>query len=146
MKALLLMLACCLTGSAFAQDIRVQHGVPAAVEKSFKKKFPNAKEVEWARNGDRLEADFDVSRTDHKALYQPNGKLLAWKCDIRAGALPPAVTKAIRTQYKGYKIDDAEKVTRDKTELYQVELDGNPDDIRLVFDKEGNIIDTADWW
>ncbi len=74
--------------------------------------------------GERLEADFDVSRTDHKALYQPNGKLLAWKCDVRAGALPPAVSKAIRTQYKGYKIDDAEKVTRDKTELYQIELDG----------------------
>lgn len=145
MKALLLMLAICLGGSAFAQDIRVQHNVPSAVEKSFKKKFPTAKDVEWERHGDRLHADFDVSRVDHKALYQPNGKLIAWKCDIRPGALPAAVSRAIKTNYKGYRIDDAEKITRDDTIHYQVELDGNPD-LKLVFDKDGKEIGNADWW
>lgn len=146
MRSLLLILMCCISGAAFAQDIRVPLNIPATVEKNFKKKFPTAKEVEWRRNGDRLEADFDVSRTDHKALYDAKGKLLAWKCDIRSGSLPAPVTRAIRTNYKGFRIDDAEKITRDKVEFYQVELDGNPDDVRLVFDKDGKVVENADWW
>lgn len=145
MKSLLLILVLCFSAGAFAQDVRVTHGVPAVVEKNFKKKFPTAKEVEWARKGDRMEADFDVSRVDHKALYDQKGKLLAWKCDVRAGQLPAPVLKTIRSQYKGYKVDDAEKITRDKMELYQVELDGNPD-VSLVFDKDGKVVEDADWW
>ena len=146
MKSLLLMLVLCISGSAFAQDIRVQQSIPPAVEKNFKKKFPAAKDVEWHRQGDRVLADFDVNRVDHKALYEANGKLLAWKYDVRSGALPAPVTRAIRTQYKGFKVDDAEMITRGKEIFYQVELDGKPDDLKVVFDKEGKVIENADWW
>lgn len=146
MKVLLLFFAMCIAGVTYGQDIRVAQGVPASVQKAFKSKFPAAKDVEWERKGERLEADFNVGRVDHKALYDQKGKLLAWKSDLRKGALPPAITRAIKTNYKGFRVDDADQVTRDGKVYYQVELDGTPDDLHVVFDKEGKVLEGADWW
>jgi hypothetical protein len=146
MKMMMIMMAGLITCfCAYSQDIPASQ-VPAAVTKAFKAKFPKTTGLEWEKKGDLYEAEFDVSLVDHKALYEASGKLVAFKKDIRKTDLPAAVKRAIETQYKGFRIDDADRVERGGAVFYQVELDGKPDDQKLVFTKDGKVDSTQQYW
>ena len=123
---------------SFSQDIPAAQ-VPPAVTKSFTSYFPNSSRVEWERKGNQYEAEFHIKRVDHKALFESNGKLIVYKKDIPQSQLPAAVKQAIRQQYPNYKIDDTERIARSGHVYYQVELDGEPQDLKLVFTKEGKL-------
>ncbi|MBO9634812.1 MAG: PepSY-like domain-containing protein [Chitinophagaceae bacterium] len=120
---------------AHSQDIPSTQ-VPPAVIKSFNRYFPNTPKVEWEKKGNQYEAEFDIKRTDHKALFESNGKLIVYKRDIHNGQLPAAIKHTIKQQYPNYKIDDAERIARNGHVYYQVALKG-PDTIKLVFTPEG---------
>jgi hypothetical protein len=123
---------------SFSQEIPASQ-VPAAVIKSFNSYFPQTARVEWEKKGNRYEADFDIKRTDHKALFENTGKLIVYKKDIPQNQLPAAVKQAIRQQYPHYRIDDVERIARSGHLYYQVELDGQPQDIKLVFTRDGRL-------
>lgn len=123
---------------SFSQDIPATQ-VPPAVIKSFTSYFPNTSRVEWERKGKQYEAEFNVKRVDHKALFENNGKLIVYKKDIPQSQLPAAVKQAIRQQYSNYRIDDTERIARSGHVYYQVELDGEPQDLKLVFTKDGKL-------
>lgn len=146
MKMTMTMLAALLVwGGGYSQDIPASQ-VPAAITKTFKAKFPKTTGLDWEKKGDLYEADFDVNMIDHKALYDASGKLVALKKDIRKADLPAAVKSAIDTRYKGFRIDDAERVERGGKVYYQVELDGRPNDEKLVFTADGQIAAGRQYW
>lgn len=126
---------------SFGQHINSSQ-VPPAVTKSFNRYFPQASSQEWEKKGTQYEAGFDLKRADHKALFENNGKLIVYKKDIHQGQLPAAVKQAIRQQYPNYKIDNAEMIARSGRVYYQVELDGKPKDLKLVFTREGQVDNT----
>jgi hypothetical protein len=134
--AMLFILSLLFSLPSFSQDIPAAQ-VPTAVIKSFTSYFPHTSKVEWEKKGSQYEAEFNVKRADHKALFESNGKLIVYKKDIPQSQLPAAVKQAIRQQYPNYRIDDVERIARSGHVYYQVELDGQPQDLKLVFTKEG---------
>lgn len=120
---------------AFGQDIPSAQ-VPPAVIKSFNRYFPDIPKVDWEKKGNQYEAEFDIKRADHQALFESNGKLIVYKRDIHNGHLPAAVKQTIKQQYPNYKIGEAERIARNGHVYYQVVLKG-PDTIKLVFTPEG---------
>ncbi|WP_291906393.1 PepSY-like domain-containing protein [Chitinophaga sp. CB10] len=146
MKALFLsLLALAFAGASIAQDIPGSQ-VPAAIVKAFKLKFPRTSKVEWEKKGNSYEAEFKVDRRDYKAIYDAAGKLQTYKREIRANELPAAVRNAISSQYKDYRIDEADRLEKNGKVYYQVELDGEPHDQKVVFNANGTVAGDVVYW
>ena len=84
--------------------------VPSIVQNAVKAKFPAAIDIEWEKNANVYEAEFDLNGIDHTVYVDSTGKLVSYKHDIKTAEFPAAVSDAIATAYGGYKIDDPEKV------------------------------------
>ncbi|MGX5819334.1 PepSY-like domain-containing protein [Chitinophaga lutea] len=147
MKTILLFAALCVSITVSAQDMDIPVSeVPGVVLKTFKSKFATATATEWERKSDQYQAEFKIGRVDHKARFDENGRLTAMKKDIRPSELPVAVQRAVKDQFKDYRIDDAERVERGGKVTYQVELDGAPQDEKIIFNKDGKRDDKHPWW
>ena len=145
MRTMLLAIALFVCSNIIAQDIPASQ-VPAAVKNTLKAKFPKNSGLDWEKKGALYEADFDVNMIDHKALLDATGKLIAFKKDIRSSQLPAAVRNTIKTHYKGCRIDDAESVEKNGVVFYQVDLDGKPQDQKLVIRADGKVDPTEPYW
>ncbi|SMO87745.1 Putative beta-lactamase-inhibitor-like, PepSY-like [Saccharicrinis carchari] len=136
----LLAIAFLFAGIAAAQDVH-QNQVPSVVVNSFKKEFPKASDVEWDRQGDQYNVEFEIGFfDDYEAWFSATGKLIRYTQDISSSKLPKAVKEAIKNQYKGYRIDDAEKITENKAVSYSVEIEKGNDELELVFSADGKLI------
>ncbi|NEM96634.1 PepSY-like domain-containing protein [Pontibacter burrus] len=131
--------------AAQAQDVDSKD-VPAAVKTALMQKYANATDLEWEKHGNNYEADFDVDRIDHAAMIDPSGKVLMTRRDIMKNDLPPAITSAIAQQYKSMRLDDMELVEKDGKKYYQVELDQQGQDKKIVFSADGKEVTTLAYW
>lgn len=128
------------SGWAYGQDID-ESQVPTKVVTAFKKAFANATDVEWERQGNQYQVEFEMTpHSDFDAWFDTSGKLLRHSEEITAAALPQAVVEAIRTNYAAYKIDDVKKITENKTETYAVELERGSEELNLIFSKNGKLV------
>ncbi len=122
------------------------NAVPPKVESAFSQKFSQARDVEWekemenAEKNGAYEVSFEQGRKDHKAYYSSTGKLIKHSFDITAEELPAAVVEKIKKDYSDYKIGDITRTAFQKKEdMYEVELDGQPD-LNLRYDKKGHVL------
>ena len=53
--------------------------------------------------------------------------------------LPAAIQQQIASEFKAYKLDDADKIEMDGKIFYQVELDGATDDRKVLFSADGKV-------
>jgi|RhiMethySRZTD1v2_1073278.scaffolds.fasta_scaffold2266675_2 uncharacterized membrane protein YkoI len=114
--------------------------VPSVVLNTVKAKFGSANKIEWEKKSNLYEAEFKKDSIDYAVYIDPAGKLMMYKIDIKENELPPAVSLVIRTEYIGYKIDEAEKIEKDGTSWYQVELEGKgKKDLKLNFSANGKL-------
>ncbi len=119
--------------------------VPAAVKETLLSSFPDAADIDWEQKGDDYEADFDVNKVDYSALFNASGSLIKHKQDIPESELPDAVRAAINTDYAAYRLDDIERLEEGQTMLYQVELDNNTKDEKLVYSADGQQAQQVYW-
>ncbi|MEJ5963601.1 PepSY-like domain-containing protein [Pedobacter immunditicola] len=112
--------------SSNAQDIAVKN-LPAAVKTAFDKVFPEAKNVDWEMKGSNYEADFDIGRVDHKALYSARGKIISLEKDIHKSKLPANIAKSIKTKYPQGRIDDVDRIDTGGEITYKIDIEGTPD-------------------
>lgn len=131
--------------SLFDQDIPASK-VPSVVKNTLSTEFPDAYDIDWEKKKGDYEADFEIKDVDHSALFNAKGELLMSKMDIRSSELPAAVTEKIAQDYADYHIDDAEKVDVKGRTLYQVELDGRPRDLDVVYTAEGQEDKDFKYW
>ena len=128
--------------SVMAQDAP-RRGVPAVVLNAFQQQFPKARQVEWERQRDgNYEVEFNIGLVgrDHKAFISPEGKVLKHEEEITSYSLPDAVKKQIKTEFDGYRIGDAKRITVEGRVTYEVELDSRYGDLKVNFDSEGKIL------
>jgi len=122
-----------------SQDIS-NSKVPSVVLNTVQAKFGSANKIEWEKKNDQYEAEFRMDSIDYAVYVDAAGKLVMYKMDIKENELPAAVSLIIRTEYIGYKIDDAEKIEKDGITYYQVELEGKgKKDIKLNFTADGKL-------
>lgn len=112
-----------LATTVHAQELPATQ-VPAPVQSTFTKAFPNAMDVEWKLSGTQYKVEFETGLffTDHEAWYDASGKLLRHEEEISASELPAAVTTAINAEFPGYRVDDTERITIEDAVSYVVEL------------------------
>lgn len=120
--------ALAIIATGFATTVNAQKlpatQIPAPVQASFTKAFPNAMDVEWKMSGTQYKVEFETGLffTDHEAWYDAAGKLIRHEEEISSSDLPAAVTTAINTEFPGYRVDDTERITIDGVVSYVVEL------------------------
>lgn len=128
-----------------SQDISARD-VPSVVSNAFDAAYPDARDIEWEKEGDQFEVEFEVKDVDQVALLDNSGNLVMYKKDIRVSELPAAVTDAIKQNYDNKQIDDADLVEKDGTTYYQVELEGGIRDEEIVFSEDGQVVNDFKYW
>src|SRR5690349_10294539 len=134
-KGFLALLALCAAGFANAQTIK-ESQVPTIVKSALKKKYPEAKDVQWEKEKGNYEANWGgKSKEDNSVLFSESGDFIEVVKAIPITQLPAAVQSYVKAHYKGAKITEAGKVTDAKGKLsYEAEV--NKKDI--IFDEKGN--------
>jgi len=126
---------------SFAQDIHTDE-VPSVVRNSFKQQFPKAMDVEWELKDQLYKVEFEIGRKDHEAWINSTGGIVKHKQDITEKELPKEVTASISKNYKGYRIDDVERIESNKKFSYKVELKTLSKEQDVIFDQSGKVIET----
>lgn len=130
-----------VTGSisvAAAQDIPHSE-VPSLVLNAFKSKYSNATDAEWKLKDSLYHVEFDVNAKDHDLWIDKSGSIKKQKEDFPKSQLPAAVRQKIETEFKGYRIDDVDKVDEAGKVSFLVDLDGQADDREVLFTSDGVI-------
>ncbi|MEC5166759.1 hypothetical protein RCH18_002507 [Flavobacterium sp. PL11] len=127
-------------GTTFAQDM-LSSQVPSVIMNNFKKEFPKANDVEWERQGELYQVDFEIGWfTDYDALFNASGKLVKYTKEISKSDLPKAVAKAVKNKYGEYRIDDVKKIIENGTEKYLIDLEKWDEEFQVVYSKSGKLI------
>ncbi|MEX1121200.1 MAG: PepSY-like domain-containing protein [Balneolales bacterium] len=143
MRHLLILLTFLLGsfGTIIGQDI-AQSQVPQAILTAFSEDFSNARDVEWERKETYYEVEFDTRwGRDHEAWYDENGNMLYHKEEIPNRELPQLIVDIVNSEFEGYKVDDADKITEGEEVRYLIALDARRmHDIDLLIREDGEII------
>ena len=127
-------------GNVMAQDIP-QSQVPSVILNKFKSDFPKAKDIEWELQSEMYNVEFEIGRSvDHEIWYDKSGNLIKHKEDISKNDLPSTVSAVLQKDFKGYKIDDVEKLTEGSAVTYKMELNSMNKDWDIVMDANGKIL------
>jgi len=117
--------------------------VPQNILNAFSHKFPNAKEVEWGKEGtDVWEAEFELSDKDMSANFNIRGTWLETETELVKKDLPNVVKNVILTDYKGYKIKEIGFTETSDYKAFEVEVKKGAKVLELVIDGSGNIVKT----
>ena len=133
----LIITALAITLISCAQDIPASK-VPSVVQNTLQSTFSNAAKIEWEKKGNLYEAEFEIDKTEYTAHIEASGKLLVYKVNITTTELPAAITQAIARDHASYRLDDADKLVKDGTTYYQVELEAKgKKDVKVVYAANG---------
>ncbi len=105
---------------------------PAAVQKAFQQKFPDAGDVDWSHEkSGEWEAEFETAdEHEMSASFSPEGKWLETETEIRFAELPAPVQAAL----KGKKVKETARIERaDGATLFEAEIRRKD----LLFDPSG---------
>lgn len=136
---LVLVLAGC--SSAQKGDKKLKSAdVPATVQGAFKEQYPSITDIDWEKEGDNYEAEFENDKIETSVVINTTGEILETETEMAPSALPESVLSYLETNYKGKKIKEAGKIVlSDGTINYEVEMN-NKD---LIFDSNGKFIKTV---
>jgi uncharacterized membrane protein YkoI len=128
------------TTTVSAQDLRMDE-VPANLQSAFSKTYSTAKDVEWEKNGDHYNVEFEVNRMDHDIWYDGEGNVMKSKMEIPKNQLPTKIASAVKTKYADYKIDSVEVYEQAGTKIYKVDIEkGLFIERKLTIDALGQIV------
>lgn len=115
--------------------------VPVAVKNAVSKKYANAQKLEWEKKGSFYQAEFKIDKKEFEVLVDEKGNIVKAYEDISAGELPAKVSQSIQKSYPNHKIDDVEKVTKDGSVMYKVELKDGKTDFEIFYNHNGEVIE-----
>lgn len=140
----LAMIALLGTAAVSAQDMKVDD-VPSDLRNTFEQAHPDAKDVEWEKEGDSYKVEFEINREDHEIWYTADGNTSKTEKEISESDLPQAIKSVISNNYADYKIDSIEMTEEGGSASYVVELEkGWNDEKNIVFAADGKIVSEID--
>lgn len=97
---------------------------PKAVKDSFDKKFPTASKITWGKEAAKeWEAEFTFEGSKISANFYEDGTWLETEKEIKATNLPVAVAAAIKKNYQGWAVAEADKTETSKHgTIYEADL------------------------
>lgn len=115
--------------------------VPGEVLREFDRMFPGASNVEWEREDDKVEAEFDGEHGEMEVYFTPDGTWMMTEYDGDADDLPAKAVEYLDS-YDGYEYEDhvAHVSMRDSPAAFKVELESKLMEWECFFDAEGNLL------
>jgi uncharacterized membrane protein YkoI len=141
MKKLVLTLA---LGVGMSTALFAQDNVPEQVKSTFNSSYAQATDVEWKEKNGSYYAQFELNNTDHYVVYSADGTVEKSGHEIPVSELPQAVRDAISQQYAGRTIEEAKTVEKDGKTMYKAKLDGDGEDLKVVFNADGTVMQEKD--
>ncbi len=143
-SALLIAAIAMTTVAVAAQEAKIrQKQVPAAVLKSFKAAYPQAKVRGYAREKENGKVFFEVESiegsTHRDVLYNPDGTVAEIEESIATIDLPAEAQQTLAQKYPHAVVTIAEKVTTGDKVGYEVNAKQGKRRISLEFDADGKL-------
>jgi hypothetical protein len=131
--------------AAFSISACGQVKVPDATKSSFSKKFPAAQSVKWGQekegNGKAVfEAEFKWNGKTASANFNESGDWLETEISVVKTDLPSEVTKALESQFAGYKLGEMASVETPDGKSFEIIMKKGKDKIEVILDLHGKVI------
>lgn len=129
------------TSTMFGEKIH-KSAVPSLIINNFNKQFPRASDVEWKMENDIYKVEFEVGlfKNDHTVWYDSYGNTMMHKAEISKRDLPKAINSTISTEFKGHRVSDVKRITKQTDTTYTMELKRFDEEWKVSIDSKGNII------
>lgn len=115
--------------------------VSQKAKEAFKNKFPEAKNVSWEMEEENVwEAEFKMNGQLYSANFNNDGEWKETEIEIEEIDLPIAVEDALKSKYPEVEIEEFSKVESESGTSYEVEFKENESTREVVFDSDGNVI------
>lgn len=128
--------------SLFSQEI-AKSEVPSVVLNKFQQTYPKTTMVEWSlKYNGQYKAEFEtgLAEYDHNVWFDKTGKLLKHEEEIAKNELPTAIKNSISNNFKGYRIDEAEKITEQGKTVYKLNLEKMDNELEVIIDSNGGVV------
>ncbi len=123
---------------------KIQKGsLPAAITEAFASQFPKAADIDWKKKDTLFEVEFELGtpKKDHTAIYNKEAKIVYHQEDLVVDDLPAPVLKSVRSSYPGYEIEEVQKTEIRGVDSYQVAIEKEGEDVKLILDSKGTILE-----
>ncbi|WP_413995944.1 PepSY-like domain-containing protein [Maribacter sp. 2307ULW6-5] len=123
-----------------AQDLGPNE-VPQSFTDGLKKMYPEARDIEWERNGTDYKVEFHVGRMEHEIWFNKDGKHVRVEKEITTARMPAGLLDIIERDYPDHKIDSVESIEKDGQTTYEVELEKSwNEEIKIVYTTTGKVL------
>ncbi len=137
MRKLILLIAIVAFATQSQAQKLMSKNVPTAVKDAFHKAYPSITDVDWSKDGNNYEAEYDSKKGDISVTYSPDGKLIETEMGIPKSSLPQSIMDYVKKNYNEDEVKEASKITDAKGVVtYEAEVKG----MDLIFDLKGNFI------
>ena len=115
--------------------------VPAEISEDFSSRHPDASDVEWEKEGDMWEGEFEENGVEVSILYDADFNWVRTEREVSVDDLPASVTEYIATNFPDGEVEEAELFeSRDEGEGYIVEVEQGGKEYELFFTLDGDFI------
>jgi hypothetical protein len=145
-KIFLFVILMGLSNFLFAQKYqKLQIELPDTVKNAFAKKYKTVKKVDWEKEGEDYEAEFEYNGNELSVLYAADGKLKQIATEIEKSAVPKSIVTYCEKNFMGLKITEASKIKDPAGNMtYEVELTRGKgkmaESFDAIFDKKGTML------
>jgi hypothetical protein len=110
---------------------------PEAVKTAFAALYKDVKGVNWSKEDNVWEAEFEMNEVEMSANFDEAGTLLETESEIAIKDLPVAINTYVTKNLAGAKINEAAKITDAKGVItFEAEIDGAD----YLFDQKGAFV------
>jgi len=136
MRYAMILCVCATIAPGFAGGLK-SGDIPAQVMSTFKTACQKAEDVHWKTKGENFKVNYECNDADMSMIIDPDGNLLEKVTDIKSTGLPAGTVEVLSTRYPGFKIRESEKVERNGTIEYEVDLAKKAE---VILNASGNLI------
>ena len=114
--------------------------VPAAVQKSFQKKFAQATEVKWEEEEGSYEAEFHLNGKEMSAEFSGDGTWKETETEVDQADLPAAIVDTLESAYGDYEVKEVELCETPEGKSWEIEVKKDQTEMELVMDENGKVL------
>jgi hypothetical protein len=115
--------------------------IPQKVKDAFSIKFPTVKKVKWDKESDtEWEAEFKIKGIEYSANFLEDGTWQETEREIKKSEIPESISNMMNSEFKGYKIEEAEISETITGSVYEFEIEKGEEELEVVFDFNGKLI------
>lgn len=119
-----------------AQDVKNEE-ISKNLKSQFEKEYPNATEIEWEKENNLFNVEFDIDEKEQEIWYDDSGNIIKTEHELEEAELPEAIRSKIKSSYSAFKIDDIEMKKENDEVTYEIEIRKGWKGKTLMFNESG---------